>query len=106
MESANKIVRGDKGHNSSWLLGSWLLGRFIRKKEHKEKSATSIPCGASHQYMADLTSRIRAELTQEVDEKVDRKVEEMMKKLAEKNPELKLNIGESSASVGDDNDTP
>ena len=99
MEAANKIVRSDKNHSSSWLLG-----RFIRKKEPKEKPTTT--CGTSDQYMADLTAKIRAELAQEMEEKVDKKVQAVMTKLAEKNPGFNFNIDESSVSGGDDGDTP
>ncbi|KAL6509887.1 hypothetical protein OROGR_022375 [Orobanche gracilis] len=49
IEAANKVVRGEKEHNPSWLVG-----RLIRKKQSKEKSATSTTSGASNQYIADL----------------------------------------------------
>ncbi|KAL6555066.1 hypothetical protein OROGR_006324 [Orobanche gracilis] len=98
IEAANKVVRGEKEHSPSWLVG-----RLIRKKQSKEKSATSTTSGASNQYIADLTEKIRAELTQEMDDKVDRKVREMMKKLADKNPALKFDIDATDISSGNDN---
>lgn len=94
------MVRGEKEHNPSWLVG-----RFIRKKESKDKSETSTTSGASNQYMADLTEKIRAELTQEMDDKVDRKVREMMKKLADKNPTLKFDIDVTDIASENDNST-
>lgn len=49
--------------------------------------------------MADLTEKIREQLAREMDEKVDKvreNVKLMITKIAEKNPELKVDIDELS----------
>ncbi|XP_074338332.1 uncharacterized protein LOC141676560 [Apium graveolens] len=94
IDAANELVRAGKE-----LSRSYLVGRLIRKKESKGNS----PTRASDQYLANLTEKIRDELEQEMEEKMDRNVREfrdnikvMMSKLAEKNPELQIDIEELS----------
>ncbi|KAK1394557.1 hypothetical protein POM88_013613 [Heracleum sosnowskyi] len=106
-EATNKLVHGGKEHGPSYLIR-----RLIQKKEPKSKSKSSAsPCTSSvpDQLVSDLTTKIRAQLQNEMDEKLEQKVREMMKMLADKNPDLKLNIEDSEKSVqvsdGDDSVT-
>ena len=54
----------------------------------------------SDQVLASLTEKIREQLAQEMEEKMDQKVREnvkaMVSKLAEKNPDLKIDIQDLS----------
>ncbi|KAL8092246.1 hypothetical protein AgCh_034510 [Apium graveolens] len=56
IDTANEVVRAGKEHSRSYLVG-----RFIRKKESNGNS----PTRASDQYLASLTENIRDELKQE-----------------------------------------
>ncbi|KAL6577016.1 hypothetical protein OROMI_011292 [Orobanche minor] len=108
VEAADKLVHGDKKHRPSYLIG-----RLVQEKKPKSKSlapSASSSVQADDQYVSDLTAKIRAQLQQEMDEKLDKKVREMMKMLADKNPDLRLNIEDSEKATeesrGDDNVTP
>ncbi|KAL6572319.1 hypothetical protein OROMI_013277 [Orobanche minor] len=108
VEAADKLVHGDKKHRPSYLIG-----RLVQEKKPKSKSlapSASSSVQADDQYVSDLTAKIRAQLQQEMDEKLDKKVLEMMKMLADKNPDLRLNIEDSEKATeesrGDDNVTP
>lgn len=105
VEEANKIVHGGKKHSSSYLIG-----RLSKKRCSKEKTGPSPVCNSSDQFLVDLTAKIREQLSRETEEKVDRKVRDnvklMMSKIAEKNPELKVDIDELTAepSIDHSND--
>ncbi|XP_063942347.1 uncharacterized protein LOC135150129 [Daucus carota subsp. sativus] len=95
VEDANKLVYGDKKHSRSYLLG-----RLIQRREAKGKSVTHSEATISDQVLASLTEKIREQLAQEMEEKMDQKVREnvkaMVSKLAEKNPDLKIDIQDLS----------
>ncbi|XP_063948189.1 uncharacterized protein LOC135152261 [Daucus carota subsp. sativus] len=95
VEDANKLVYGDKKHSRSYLLG-----RLIQRREAKGKSVTHTEATISDQVLASLTEKIREQLAQEMEEKMDQKVREnvkaMVSKLAEKNPDLKIDIQDLS----------
>ncbi|KAL6530647.1 hypothetical protein OROMI_028536 [Orobanche minor] len=80
-------------------MGSW--GGVFRTGKSNEKSSTLVT-NISDLYLEELTTKIRDEL--------DQKNCEIMNKLAERNPDLQVNMDEQSAdfsSAGNDaNPTP
>lgn len=108
VDAANELVYGGKKHGPSYLVG-----RLIRKKEPKGKSATCASA-ISDQYLASLTEKIRDEVKQEMEEKMNQNVQEvrelrdsikvMMSRLAEKNPELQIDVEELSKHPTNDDD--
>lgn len=94
VDAANELVYGGKEHSRSYLVG-----RLIRKKEPKEKSARTraTTSSISNQFLESMTEKIRDQLAQEMEEKMEKvreKVMMLMSNLAEKNPELKIDIDE------------
>ncbi|KAL6550127.1 hypothetical protein OROMI_020615 [Orobanche minor] len=75
----------------------------------KEKSSTSIT-NVSDLYLEELTTKIRDELADKMEEKLNQKVRKMMNRLAERNPDLQVNMDEQSADFSsvdsDANPTP
>ncbi|KAL6581960.1 hypothetical protein OROMI_005974 [Orobanche minor] len=114
VEDANELVYGGKDHKHSFLVG-----RLIEKREPKKRPrARQIPPTIPDQYVTSLTEKIREQIAQEMEEKVAKQVQEnvklMISKLAEKNPELKLDIEDLSVEPsrakdsirGNENNTP
>ncbi|KAL6558417.1 hypothetical protein OROMI_018767 [Orobanche minor] len=94
VEAANKLVRGDKAHTPSYLIG-----RLIRKKEPKLNASTysgTSSVAVLDQFVSELTAKIIAQLQQEMDQKLEQKMREMMKMLAAKNLDLKLDTADDS----------
>ncbi|KAL6586142.1 hypothetical protein OROMI_002786 [Orobanche minor] len=114
VEDANELVYGGKDHKHSFLVG-----RLNEKREPKKRPrARQIPPTIPDQYVTSLTEKIREQIAQEMEEKVAKQVQEnvklMISKLAEKNPELKLDIEDLSVEPsrakdsirGNENNTP